>query len=75
MGHGDAGGRLSPVDIEAILRSARRAGTFLIVPRHHGDDAIGAMRAAGLLRDRVGHLVLTPKGEQRRRDFGILHAA
>ena len=58
-----------------ILWSARRAGTFLIVPRGKCADALAAMKREGYLRDHLGHVMLTPKGhEQRRQTSRLVYA-
>ena len=53
--------------LEQILWTARSAGSSLIVSRTQHPDAIGMMMREGLVRERLGHLVLTPKGHARRR--------
>ncbi|MGK6322459.1 hypothetical protein ACMGDM_05180 [Sphingomonas sp. DT-51] len=54
--------------LEQILWTARSAGSTLIISRGHSPDAIGWMMQEGLVRERLGHLVLTPKGTARRRE-------
>ncbi|MFK3889256.1 hypothetical protein [Sphingomonas sp. NPDC079357] len=53
--------------LEKILWTARSAGATLIIS--HGNDpaTIRLLLDEGLVRERLGHLVLTLKGLQRRR--------
>ena len=53
--------------LETILLSARSAGSTLIVSRGHDPATIRQLFAEGLIRERLGHLVLTLKGHERRR--------
>ena len=54
--------------LEQILWTARSAGSSLIVSRSQHPDTIGMMMREGLVRERLGHLVLTPKGQASRRE-------
>jgi hypothetical protein len=53
--------------LETILWTARSAGATLIISRGHDPATISLLLAEGLVRERLGHLVLTIKGIQRRR--------
>ena len=53
--------------LETILLSARSAGATLIISRGHDPATIRLLLEQGLVRERLGHLVLTPKGHERRR--------
>ncbi|MEH3047558.1 hypothetical protein [Sphingomonas adhaesiva] len=53
--------------VETILLSARSAGSTLIISRGHDPATIRLLLAEGLIRERLGHLVLTLKGHERRR--------
>ncbi|WP_375249810.1 hypothetical protein [Sphingomonas sp.] len=53
--------------MERILWTARSAGATLIISRGHDPEAIRLLLEQGFIRERLGHLVLTPKGTERRR--------
>lgn len=53
--------------LERILWTARSAGATLIISRGHDPATIRLLIDEGLIRERLGHLVLTQKGQQRRR--------
>lgn len=53
--------------LETILWTARSAGATLIISRGHDPATIRQLLDEGLVRERLGHLVLTIKGLQRRR--------
>lgn len=53
--------------VETILLSARSAGATLIISRGHDPATILLLLEQGLIRERLGHLVLTLKGHERRR--------
>lgn len=57
-----------PVDkVANILWTARSAGGTLIISRGNDPATIRQLLDEGLIRERLGHLVLTLKGLQRRR--------
>lgn len=58
---------LSAEQVERILWSARSAGATLIISRGHDPGTVQLLMEQGLVRERLGHLVLTPKGQERRR--------
>ncbi|MDR6788159.1 hypothetical protein J2Y58_001517 [Sphingomonas sp. BE138] len=53
--------------LERILWTARSAGSSLIISRGNDPATIRQLLDEGLVRERLGHLVLTLKGLQRRR--------
>ncbi|MEG8040780.1 hypothetical protein QP166_16075 [Sphingomonas sp. LR60] len=53
--------------LETILWTARSAGATLIISRGNDPATIRQLLDEGLVRERLGHLVLTIKGLQRRR--------
>ncbi|WP_156026025.1 hypothetical protein [Sphingomonas phyllosphaerae] len=53
--------------LATILWSARSAGATLIISRGQDPATIRLLLDEGLVRERLGHLVLTLKGLQRRR--------
>jgi hypothetical protein len=53
--------------LETILWTARNAGKSLIISRGQDPAAIRHMLDQGLVRERLGHLVLTFKGMELRR--------
>ena len=53
--------------LATILWSARSAGATLIISRGQDPATIRMLLEEGLVRERLGHLVLTIKGLQRRR--------
>lgn len=53
--------------LERILWTARSAGASLIISRGHDPATIRQLLDEGLVRERLGHLVLTIKGIQCRR--------
>ncbi|WP_341208562.1 hypothetical protein [uncultured Sphingomonas sp.] len=53
--------------LATILWSARSAGATLIISRGQDPATIRLLIDEGLVRERLGHLVLTIKGLQRRR--------
>ncbi|PZQ62832.1 MAG: hypothetical protein DI544_01140 [Sphingomonas taxi] len=64
----DANTGCSPAEqLERILWTARSAGATLIISRGHDAATIRQLLDEGLVRERLGHLVLTIKGVQRRR--------
>lgn len=63
----ECGGRPAADQVERILWTARSAGSTLIISRGHDPATIRLLFAEGLIRERLGHLVLTLKGQQRRR--------
>ncbi len=65
--NGEAVIRLVSEQMERILWTARSAGGTLIISRGHDPDTIRQLLDQGLIRERLGHLVLTPKGTQQRR--------
>ncbi|KAK0339123.1 hypothetical protein LTR94_035866, partial [Friedmanniomyces endolithicus] len=52
--------------VEQVERVEAAGGT-LIISRGHDPDTIRQLLDQGLIRERLGHLVLTPKGTQQRR--------
>lgn len=63
MGHKDK----TTVDVETLLWAARSAGSRMILPCGSDRGLVSAMKELGLVRERLGHLVLTPQGMERRR--------
>jgi hypothetical protein len=64
----DVFGQSVTEQLDQILWTARSAGSSLIVSRGQHPDAIGWLMREGFVRERLGHLVLTPKGQARRRE-------
>lgn len=64
-------GRENEVDatiVETALWSARSTGARMILPPGSDSGTVAMLTTMGLVCNRLGHLVLTPKGmEQRRR--------
>ena len=67
MGQQDSGVTVSREYLEFLLRSARRAGTFLIVPHGADADAVNMLTCQGYVRRHLGHIVLTLKGQEHLR--------
>ena len=53
--------------LDKLLWTARSAGTKLIISRGHDPALIAELFAMGWVREQLGHLILTPKGQERRR--------
>ena len=62
-------------NIERILWTARRAGRTLILSRDACGRTLDSLRDEGLVHERLGHIVLTHKGEDRRRRAAHLAVA
>lgn len=62
-----SGGAALVDQVGNILWTARSAGGTLIISRGNDPAAIRLLLDEGLIRERLGHLVLTLKGLQRRR--------
>jgi hypothetical protein len=65
--------RLSTERLEHLLWTARSTGARLILPRRHDPAEIALLTELGLVCERLGHLVLTPKGQERRRSCAQAH--
>ncbi|TCP33163.1 hypothetical protein [Sphingomonas sp. BK235] len=63
----DVLGQTLTEQLEQVLWTARSAGSTLIISRAQHPDAVGWMMREGWVRERLGHLVLTPKGHAHRR--------
>ena len=75
MGQHDSGATVSREYLDYLLQSARRAGTFLIVPHDTCPRAVDALTCEGYIRKHLGHLVLTLKGQDHRRSINWTPAA
>jgi hypothetical protein len=53
--------------LDRLLWTARSAGTKMIISRGHDPALIEALFTLGFVREQFGHLMLTPKGQERRR--------
>ena len=53
--------------VEHALWSARSTGARMILPSGSDSGTVAELTDMGLVRKQLGHLVLTPKGMERRR--------
>jgi hypothetical protein len=61
------GKELTTGEVENMLWSARSAGSRMILPCGSDQVSVTILKELGLVRERLGHLVLTPQGVERRR--------
>ncbi|KQT31226.1 hypothetical protein ASG29_14725 [Sphingomonas sp. Leaf412] len=60
-------GRIDEKQLSDVLWSARSAGSRMILPCTSDRGLIALLKELGLVREQLGHMVLTPTGVERRR--------
>lgn len=67
MGRTEESARLSADQVADVLWSARSAGSRMILPCTSDRRLVAMLKELGLVREQLGHVVLTPTGVERRR--------
>ena len=67
MGRIEEEAKLSVQQVSDVLWSARSAGSRMILPCTSDRGLVAILKDLGLVREQLGHVVLTPTGVERRR--------